>query len=103
MVRCWAFPKPSGAWAKNELSSGAWSAIIVDICRECELDEDEFATHSFRRGFATFLHQRGVLAHDIQAYGVWRSEAYRLYILHLPLQVLEVLRRAEAGKRAAQD
>ena len=43
-------------------------------------DRGSFGTHSFRRGAACALDERGVAPHVLKARGRWQSDAYRVYI-----------------------
>ena len=49
------------------------------------LPTGRFATHSFRRGGATFALQRGIPSDVIMQLGDWHSDAYKVY-LNVPLQ-----------------
>ena len=44
------------------------------------LNPDDFSSHSFRRGFATFAFRERVSSDTIQILGDWKSDAYKNYI-----------------------
>lgn len=62
------------------------SSLLVNrlrkILRDLGLPDKEFATHSFRRGGASFMLQSGVSSEDIRIIGDWKSNAYTDYIFH---------------------
>ena len=39
-----------------------------------------YASHSFRRGVATYLFRQGIPRELIQVMGDWKSEAYKVYL-----------------------
>jgi hypothetical protein len=44
------------------------------------LNSEDFSTHSFRRGFATYAFRLNLPADLIQLMGDWKSDAYKKYI-----------------------
>ena len=44
--------------------------------KQIGLDPEEFSSHSFRRGFATFAFNESISADHIQLLGDWKSDSY---------------------------
>ena len=50
------------------------------LLSELDYDSENFSSHCFRRGFATFAFRSKVAADEIQILGDWHSDVYKKYI-----------------------
>ena len=57
-----------------------YQARLKGLFEKLGFDSGKFSSHSFRRGFATFLFKAKVPADKIQLMGDWRSDAYKKYL-----------------------
>lgn len=53
---------------------------LREVIKLIGLNEMEFSTHSFRRGFATFAFHSNINSDLIQLMGDWKSDAYKKYL-----------------------
>lgn len=62
------------------LTSGQFVGRLRQTLLICGINASEIATHSFRRGGATFCYSTGMSAENIKLLGDWRSSCYQSYI-----------------------
>lgn len=78
---CW---RDSHACKNSVFTYKSFMASMKQILRELGVSSEQYGTHSFRRGGATFALEAGVPLDTISLLGDWKSDAMFLY-LHMPL------------------
>ena len=73
------------------------AGIVKEMARLSGLPMSKFDTHSFRAGGACALWAAGYTAGDIQVYGRWRSDCWRIYVCQSDDKLREVTRRMAAA------
>ena len=66
--------------------------LVKEVCRVCELDPSEYASHSLRKGGATDLYVRGVDPELIQDTGRWSKKGRTLQTHYLKPSPMDVAR-----------
>jgi integrase len=79
-----AFTVPGRGNCLIPLSSRTFTTRLRSLLSACGVPPEHFATHSFRRGGATWALQCGLPPDVVRMLGDWRSDAYLKYI-DLPL------------------
>lgn len=69
------------------------SAIVKEMARLAGLPMSKFDTHSFRAGGACALWAAGFSTADIQMFGRWRSDCWRIYVCQSDDKLSSVTRR----------
>ena len=66
-----------------------WLLKLRSIIKKTGHNSMHYATHSFRRGGASFAFRSGVSPYLVKLMGDWQSDAYRRYI-HVPLDYRKI-------------
>jgi hypothetical protein len=90
-----AFFIPQGQH-KIPVSYQQWQKWLKYLIEASGRDPNRFATHSFRRGGASFAFQAGVPVEVIKLLGDWKSDAFFRY-LQVP-----ILDKAKAASRISK-
>ena len=61
---------------------------VDELLRSTHHDPRAYSSHSFRKGGAVSLQQQGVEDSIIRRTGRWRSDAFNLYVRHVPMDSL---------------
>jgi integrase len=91
-----AFILPEGCGVVKPLTYGLFMSTLRSWLAAVGEKAEDFSTHSFRRGGATWAFQSGVASELIQLAGDWRSDAYKLYLkftLQDKIQVSDKMRQ----------
>lgn len=75
------------------LTSALFVNRLRSILHDLKLPVDQFATHSFRRGGASYMLQSGISSEDIRILGDWKSNAYMDYIFHDSTSLQNIMRQ----------
>lgn len=74
--------------AFNKTMTGkAFNKTFKDLVKLCKLNPQNYASHSFWRGSATWALQCGVPGEIVQQMGDWKSSAYLAYLDQMPQSV----------------
>ena len=65
-------------YSKHELNKDL--DILLAIYPELKTERDSWSGHSFRSGLTTVLSELGFSKEEIQSWGRWTSEAYKVYV-----------------------
>lgn len=82
---------PQDGPAFGSLTSTTFLRTIKDALATSGYDTAAYATHSFRRGGATFAHQSGMSAESIRIIGDWKSACFREYIFESNEHVAQLM------------
>ena len=64
----------------QSLTQGMFTNKLKELLSTLGLPGQFYASHSFRRGGATYLFRQGIPGELIQVMGDWKSEAYKVYL-----------------------
>ena len=62
---------------------------LKQLVEKCGLNSKDYASHSFRRGSATWALECGVPGEIVQHLGDWKSDAYLAYVDRMPQSVYD--------------
>ena len=65
-------------YAKHELNKDL--DVLLALYPELKSERDCWSGHSFRAGLATVLSELGFSREEIQSWGRWTSEAFKVYV-----------------------
>ena len=71
------------------MTGSVFNKHLKDLIAGCGLNPVEYASHSFRRGSATWALQCGVPGEIVQHMGDWKSQAYLAYVDRMPQSVYD--------------
>ena len=57
------------------------TTVLRELVNSCGIDSSLVASHSLRRGMACCMAAAGIPNEDIQRFGRWNSDAYKLYVM----------------------